>query len=55
MNTRWHKQHPMPKHPTLAQRADWHLAHALACGCREIPPTVRALLRRRGKRLPKRS
>jgi hypothetical protein len=37
----------MPKRPTLAQRVDWHLAHAKACGCREIPKTVLAELRRR--------
>jgi len=49
MNGAWHSKHPMPKRPTLAQRVDWHLAHAQACGCREIPKTVLAELRRRGQ------
>ena len=48
MNASWHKKHPMPKKPTLAERIQWHLAHAKACGCREIPKTVIAELRRRG-------
>ncbi|MGD1019600.1 MAG: hypothetical protein ABSA12_09800 [Verrucomicrobiia bacterium] len=47
MNGSWHQRHPMPKKPTLEQRVNWHLAHAKACGCREIPKTVKAELRRR--------
>jgi hypothetical protein len=49
MNAQWHEKHPMPKNPTLEQRVDWHLAHAKACGCRKIPRTVAAELRRREK------
>jgi hypothetical protein len=49
MNATWHKKHPMPKKPTLDERVQWHLAHAKACGCREIPKTVIAELRRRGQ------
>ena len=37
----------MPKKPTLDQRVDWHLAHSKACGCRGIPESVTAELRRR--------
>jgi hypothetical protein len=48
LNGRWHLSHPMPKNATLDQRVTWHLAHAKACGCREIPGTVAAELRRRG-------
>lgn len=44
MNEAWHRRHPMPKNPTLDQRAKWHAAHAKACGCRPIPPTVLARL-----------
>jgi hypothetical protein len=49
LNGAWHQKHPMPKNPTLEERVDWHLAHNKACGCREIPETVLAELRRRGQ------
>jgi hypothetical protein len=54
INAKWHKQHVMPMGSTLSQRVDWHVAHAKACGCREIPPTVLKELRRLGKSAPKR-
>jgi hypothetical protein len=54
LNAAWHRRHPMPKHATLEQRIRWHLGHARACGCREIPPTVRAALRARGIASPRR-
>ena len=44
MNADWHRKHRLPKHATLAQRVRWHVAHAKACGCREMPASiVRAL------------
>ncbi|HEY0305149.1 MAG TPA: DUF3788 family protein [Longimicrobiales bacterium] len=54
INATWHKRHPMPMGSTLDQRVKWHVAHAKACGCREIPPTVLKELRRRGTKAPKR-
>jgi hypothetical protein len=42
----------MPMGSTLSERVKWHVAHAKACGCREIPPTVLKELRRLGKKLP---
>jgi hypothetical protein len=48
LNATWHDAHPMPKGATLDQRVAWHLAHAKACGCRAIPATVAAELKRRG-------
>jgi hypothetical protein len=48
VNKQWHDAHPMPPRATAEQRADWHLEHAAACGCRPIPPTTLALLRERG-------
>lgn len=47
LNAAWHKAHRMPMGSTLAQRVDWHVAHAKACGCRTMPPTVLAELKRR--------
>jgi hypothetical protein len=52
INARWHVTHPMPKNPTLDQRVRWHLAHAAACACRDLPASVMAELRRRGAAVP---
>jgi hypothetical protein len=54
LNAAWHDAHPMPKGAPLAQRVTWHLAHAKACGCRAIPMTVAAELKRRGIAAPQR-
>jgi hypothetical protein len=40
----WHAAHPMPRHPTLEARIEWHRAHALACACRPVPASVLAAL-----------
>jgi hypothetical protein len=53
INATWHRKHPMPKPATMDQRIRWHLAHARACGCREIPKTVVAELRSRGLAVPR--
>jgi hypothetical protein len=54
INAKWHESHVMPMGSTLGQRVAWHVAHARACGCRPIPPTVLKELRRLGKQPPKR-
>jgi len=54
INATWHRGHPMPRNATLDQRVRWHLAHVRACGCREIPATVRAELKKRGIAVPAR-
>ena len=46
-NAAWHVTHPMPAHATLDQRVRWHLSHAMVCGCRPMPGTVVAEIRRR--------
>ncbi len=48
INAAWHRAHPMPKNPTIDQRIAWHLAHAGACRCRDIPAGLLAEMRRRG-------
>ena len=48
MNAAWHSAHPMPKNPTLDQRIEWHVAHAKACGCREITGKLREDMEQRG-------
>lgn len=42
----------MPKNPTPQQRAEWHYEHALHCGCREITPSIAALLKEHGFEVP---
>jgi hypothetical protein len=54
INAAWHARNPMPPKAALEQRVAWHLRHAKACGCREIPATVVAELRRLGRRVPAR-
>jgi len=48
INEAWHRAKPDAPKPTLDQRIEWHLAHARACGCREIPPRLVAELEKRG-------
>ena len=38
----------MPKNPTIEQRIAWALAHARACGCRDVPAKLRAEMAARG-------
>jgi hypothetical protein len=47
LNKEWHLAHRMPKHPTEEQRLQWHIEHARHCQCREIPPKLKAELKRR--------
>ncbi len=54
INADWHQRYPMPMGSTLSQRVQWHVAHAKACGCRPVPPTVLKELRRLGRKPPKR-
>jgi hypothetical protein len=42
LNKEWHRLHRMPPRATREQRIKWHVAHAQACGCREIPGSVKA-------------
>jgi hypothetical protein len=37
INKEWHDANPMPKNPTLEQRAKWHIQHQRNCMCRPIP------------------
>ena len=53
LNKGWHQHHVMPKNASIEQRLRWHVAHARACGCRQLPPTVIAELRRRGQTIPR--
>jgi hypothetical protein len=50
MNAAWHRKHPMPQRPSREQRIRWHIAHAKACSCREMPPSILMELRKRRRK-----
>jgi hypothetical protein len=54
LNKEWHRLNRMPPRATREQRIKWHAAHALKCGCRAVPDSVKQdvsrLLKLRGKR-----
>jgi hypothetical protein len=52
INRDWHDRHRMPKRATLVERVRWHVAHTRACGCRALPKSIVAELKRQGRRLP---
>lgn len=45
INAVWHRTHRMAKNATAKQRLAWHLAHAKACGCRELTAAALKTLR----------
>jgi len=47
INKEWHQRHVMPKSPSLDERIQWHVEHAKACGCREMPPSILKEIRKR--------
>lgn len=53
INAEWHSAHVMPKNPTDKQRAEWHFEHAIHCGCRAVTPSIAALLKANGYKVPK--
>lgn len=53
INADWHRAHRMPKNPTEQQRAEWHYEHAKHCDCREVTPSIAALLKAHGFDVPK--
>ena len=48
LNAAWHRANRMPARAALEQRVEWHLAHAKACGCRDLPAGIVRELERRG-------
>jgi hypothetical protein len=55
VNKSWHRSHPMPINPTMDQRIAWHVAHARACTCREMPARILAELRKRERHVSERT
>ena len=53
INAVWHKVNRMPARATLDERVAWHLAHVKACGCRDLPASILAELKRQGIKPPR--
>ena len=47
INKKWHELHPMPENPSLEERINWHIGHAKACKCREMPESIVKEIRKR--------
>ena len=45
INREWHELHRMPPSATLAQRIEWHIAHAANCGCRDMPEKIKQAIK----------
>ena len=41
VNVTWHEENPLPERPCRMVRVLWHARHALACGCRSVPSSIR--------------
>jgi hypothetical protein len=54
INRAWHEAHRLGAKATLEERIAWHLAHAQACACREMPGKIREAIERRGSAPPER-
>ena len=48
-NAAWHAKHRMSVGATLDQRVAWHIAHARHCGCRQMPASIQAEIKRRAR------
>jgi len=46
-NAAWHADNRMPPRATREQRIEWHLRHAEACACREVPESLRDAVAKR--------
>jgi len=41
VNLTWHEENPLPERPCRMVRVLWHARHALECGCRSVPTSIR--------------
>ncbi len=54
MNKLWHDANRLAPKAKLEERLTWHLEHAKACGCRDMPASIKTVLTERGIELPPR-
>ena len=49
VNVKWHDKNKMPSRPTMDVRVKWWTEHMLNCGCRGVPPDIKAEILRRNE------
>lgn len=54
MNKSWHDEHRLDPKAKLEERITWHVEHAKACGCRDMPESIKQELAARNIPLPTR-
>jgi hypothetical protein len=42
LNKEWHRSNRMPPKATRESRIKWHAEHAIACGCRAVPESIKS-------------
>jgi hypothetical protein len=47
LNRTWHEKHRLGRDASLDTRVAWHREHARVCGCRKMPQSIAAEIRRR--------
>jgi hypothetical protein len=47
INAQWHEKNVMPRNATLEKRVKWHLEHIKECGCRPMPKSIAAEIKKR--------
>jgi len=47
LNKEWHLAHRMPVNATLDERIAWHQEHKKNCSCRDIPGSLKAVIKKR--------
>jgi hypothetical protein len=47
MNAEWHKANVMPQNPSMEERIEWHIGHSEDCGCRPMPSSIAAEVKKR--------
>ncbi len=52
MNKEWHEAHRLNPKAKEEERIEWHLEHAIQCGCRDMPESIKTKLVERGQTLP---
>ena len=52
MNREWHALHRLTPNAKIEERLNWHLEHAVNCGCRDMPATIKRELEARGLLAP---
>lgn len=45
INADWHRKNRMPKNPSMDERIKWHVSHKRNCNCRQMPESIKLLIK----------